>query len=143
MKSTKSSTISVILDTNVLVSAAIFGGTPFVCLEMARSGEFLFCTSPVLLNELARILRDKFDWLRERIIDFLEGLGEFAKVIEPTYRINLASDEPDNRVLEAAKTAEVDYIVTGDKKHLLSLKQFENTQILSPAEFVAKMSLKY
>ena len=44
-------------------------------------------------------------------------------------------DESDNRVLEAAVSAEVDYIVSGDE-HLLTLGSFQGIPILTPAEFV-------
>jgi predicted nucleic acid-binding protein len=41
--------------------------------------------------------------------------------------------------LEAALAAEADYIVSGDKKHLLALKEYEGIPILSPAEFLRKV----
>lgn len=46
------------------------------------------------------------------------------------------NDPSDNRILECAITAEADYIVTGDKNHLLPLKRYKNIRILSPSEFL-------
>lgn len=46
------------------------------------------------------------------------------------------NDPSDNKILECAITAEADYIVTGDKNHLLPLKRYKNTKIVSPSEFL-------
>jgi predicted nucleic acid-binding protein len=42
-------------------------------------------------------------------------------------------------VLECALAAEADYIVSGDKKHLLALREFRGISIVSPAEFLRKI----
>jgi predicted nucleic acid-binding protein len=39
-------------------------------------------------------------------------------------------DPDDNVILDAAYSGKADYIVTGDK-HLLALKEFKNTQIVT------------
>ena len=45
----------VVLDTNVVVSALIWGGTPFQLLQDA-AGDIDLCTSPALLAELHTVL---------------------------------------------------------------------------------------
>ena len=42
-------------------------------------------------------------------------------------------------VLECALAGEADYIVSGDKKHLLPLRQFREIPIVSPAEFLRRL----
>jgi predicted nucleic acid-binding protein len=42
-------------------------------------------------------------------------------------------------VLECALAAEADYIVSGDKKHLLALQQFQGISIVSPADFLRRI----
>ena len=42
-------------------------------------------------------------------------------------------------VLECALAGEADYIVSGDKKHLLPLRQFRDIPIVSPAEFLRRL----
>lgn len=51
-----------------------------------------------------------------------------------------SADPKDNRYLACAVDGEADYLVTGDKKHLLPLKQIGKTKIVSPAEFVELIS---
>jgi predicted nucleic acid-binding protein len=48
-------------------------------------------------------------------------------------------DPQDEMVLECALAAEVDVIVSGDKKHLLSLRRFRGIPILSPSEFLRSL----
>jgi predicted nucleic acid-binding protein len=42
-------------------------------------------------------------------------------------------------VLECALAAEADYIVSGGKKHLLPLRQFRDTPIVSPSDFLRRL----
>ena len=54
------------------------------------------------------------------------------------YRISvevIRSDPDDNRILECAKEAQAHFIVSGDP-HLLDLGRFEDTRILSPADYL-------
>jgi putative PIN family toxin of toxin-antitoxin system len=45
-----------VLDTNVIVSALIWGGIPFALLEARTEGLAELVTSPALLEELAEVL---------------------------------------------------------------------------------------
>ena len=55
----------IVLDTNVVVSALIWGGTPDKLMQMAIDGDVELCTSPELLDELRRVL------LRQHLISRL------------------------------------------------------------------------
>jgi predicted nucleic acid-binding protein len=39
-------------------------------------------------------------------------------------------------ILECAQAAGADYIVSGDKKHLLALREFRGIPIVGPADFL-------
>jgi putative PIN family toxin of toxin-antitoxin system len=57
---------------------------------------------------------------------FLRIMLQKASVIKVRIHFTHASEDPDdNMVLEAAYSAEVDYIVSGDK-HLLSMKELRD-----------------
>ena len=49
--------IAVVADTNVLISALLFGGLPGSFLDLAFMKAFQLVTSPVLLDELVEKLR--------------------------------------------------------------------------------------
>lgn len=127
----------VVFDTNVYLSAIIFGGTPRLCLDMARNQEIELYTSRAILLELLNKLRDKFFWSENEIKDVLEGLAKFVKLVLPKETLEvITKDLTDNRILEAASEAKVDFIVSGDKKHILPLKEFRGIKIVSPADFI-------
>lgn len=129
--------LKVVFDTNIYISAIIFGGNPKQCLELARTFEIeLFCSKAILF-ELAEKLQNKFRWSGAEVTEVIEGISRFIRVISPRIKVDLIkSDPPDNRILEAALEAKVDYIVSGDKKHLLSLTKFQNIHILSAKQFL-------
>jgi predicted nucleic acid-binding protein len=42
--------------------------------------------------------------------------------------------------LECALAGEADFIVSGDKQHLLALRQFQGIPIVSPADFLRRLA---
>jgi len=42
-------------------------------------------------------------------------------------------------ILECELAAEADYIVSGDKRHLLLLRQFRGIPIVSPSDFLRRL----
>lgn len=129
-------TKSVVFDTNIFISAIIFGGNPRRCLELARNGEVELFSSRAILLELAEKLREKFLWDETEIREVIEGLLIFGRVVSPEKKVKKAKDEDDNRILECALEAKADFIVSGDKKHLLSLEKFEGIPIISARQFL-------
>jgi putative PIN family toxin of toxin-antitoxin system len=129
--------LRVVFDTNIFVSAILFGGAPRLCLETARAGEFELIASRTILFELANALREKFRWSEEDINDVIVGLSKFVTVVQPTKKLAVIKEDPDdNRILDAAAEARANFIVSGDKKHILSLKKFHGIKILSASEFL-------
>jgi putative PIN family toxin of toxin-antitoxin system len=127
----------VVLDTNVFISALLFGGIPEEVIELVREKKIVLCTSNSILFELARILQVKFKFSRDAVLDVIFELKRIAKVVEPKNKLNIIKIDPsDNYVLECTVEAEADYIVTGDKKHLRALKKYKDIVILLPSEFI-------
>lgn len=127
----------VVFDTNIYLSAIIFGGNPRACLELARSGEISLFTGRAILLELAEKFRQKFLWEEEDINEVIEGLLAFVKIVSPQKSIKVIKEDPeDNRILECALEAKADYIISGDKKHLLALKIFKTIPIFPAQKFL-------
>lgn len=127
----------VVFDTNIYISAILFGGTPRLALELAREEAIQLYLSRQILLELAEKLREKFKWEEEDIEEVIERILFFAKLVKPQYKVDLIKVDPDdNLILECAEEAKVDFIVSGDKKHLLSLKSYKDISIISAKEFL-------
>lgn len=127
----------VVYDTNVYVSAFIYGGSPWRCLELAVEKEVELITSKEILEEFAKVLEKKFGWPEEKREKAVRRIVKYAIIVEPRKRLKKISNDPtDNRMLEAAEEGRADYIVTGDKKHILPLKKHKTAKILSPADFL-------
>ena len=127
----------ILLDTNVIISALLFGGKPRTMLQSVIKKQHVAVTSPVLLSELSDVLRKKFGFTKEKIAAVDQQLRKQCQVVFPTETIDVLSDMPDNRVLEAAVEGECEMIVTGDTD-LLVLKKYRAIRILTPDEFLKK-----
>ena len=132
--------LRVVLDTNVLISAILFGGKPRQILEKAIRGEIRLCISEPILEELKGVLRrSKFDYPPEVIQVILTEFTGIADSVNPPKTIGVVLEDPeDNRILECAVEAEANYIITGDL-HLLKLSRYRNIEVLNPVAFLEKL----
>ena len=130
----------VVLDTNVLIFALISSGPPRSVVGMCRIGDILLVTSDAILTELAEVLRRKFQWESDRVAVLLEEIRSFALVVLPGQTVQkIRGDPADNRVLECALEGRVDFIVSGDTRHLQPLDVFEGIPIISPFAFMRRV----
>lgn len=53
---------------------------------------------------------------------------------------NLPRDVSDTKFLTLAEHAAADYLVTNDRRHLLKLKRYGSTRIITPARFLRELS---
>lgn len=125
----------VLLDTNVLVSAILFGGVPRSLLERGIRGELEVVTSPTLMDELEELLDRKFGFPAEAARQVRAELELLAEVVRPRVVPRVLRDPDDDEVLAAALTGDADVIVTGDTD-LLELGSHRGVQILTPRDFL-------
>jgi putative PIN family toxin of toxin-antitoxin system len=106
-------------DSNILISALVFGGNPLRLLEMALNGEVSLFISDAILQETLRVLLDKFQLSKERLA-WAEGyINACTTRVKPSGTVDAVKDDPDdNRILECAEAAGCECIVTGDLNRL-------------------------
>jgi putative PIN family toxin of toxin-antitoxin system len=126
---------TVILDTNVLISA---------CLKTGSLPDLVF--RHVLLHQ--KLALSKEVWAeysevlhRERFVSFagfnqaaealLINLAHAGEWFEPSITIHKMYDPGDNKFLELAIEANADFLLTGNSKHF-DFDAFQDTLILSP-----------
>ena len=130
----------VVLDTNVIVSALNFPGNERLALELALRGRFEFYLSRFILEEVAGVLTRKFGWDNERADQVLQGIENDAAVIDPARLPELiAGGHADNRTLECAVSANADYLVTGDRRHLLPIEEHRGIKIVNAPRFLSAL----
>jgi putative PIN family toxin of toxin-antitoxin system len=129
--------VRVVLDTNVYISAILFGGNCEEILRLANLGSFDLLLSKDILLEIKSVLKNKFNWTRKQVTTTISYLKDIATEIKPDISLDIVHDDPsDNKVIECALAGKAHYIVTGDRNHLLPLKKYKNIKIISPAEFL-------
>ncbi|MEK7711876.1 MAG: putative toxin-antitoxin system toxin component, PIN family [Pseudomonadota bacterium] len=136
----------VVLDTGILIAALITADTsPDQVYQAWRKKRFTLVTSVWQLGEFRRASR------YERVKKFLtpteagnlvNGLKRHATVLTELPDVDLSRDPHDNPVLAMAITGEADYLVTGDRRGLLSLKRVGTTRIITAAEFLKILKKK-
>ena len=133
--------MKVVFDTNVVASATFWRGAPFDCLAAWVQRRFEIVVSPALLaeyHETIEALRQTYP--NRPSVAWAEALTDAATLVFPVERARRATPDPDDEmILECALAAEVNVIVSGDKKHLLSLRRFRGIPILSPSDFLRSL----
>jgi uncharacterized protein len=132
--------LKIVCDTNVLISALVFsGGLPDKILRAILANRLVHFISPDLLGELVLVLQKKFRLPPAERVRIVELITDNSTMVYPVERLALIKSDPtDNRVLECAVEARAQFLVSGDKKHLLPLIRVKQVRIVSPAEFVCQ-----
>lgn len=128
----------VVIDTNVLISGFYWGGTPKKIIDFWKKEKFNHYVSPGSATELVNLLI-RFGTPQNKIRNLKNLLVNHSYKVIPKQKVRLCRDPKDNQFLELCLAASVDYLVTGDKD-LLSLKKFKSTLILTPKQFLDKIT---
>jgi uncharacterized protein len=124
-----------VFDTNVLVSALLgTGSAPAQLLALWQRGRYQLLTADLQLEELRRVTR--YPQIRKRLRpaqagELVNALYELAERVEPLPGVTASPDPADNLLLAIAQAGRADYLVSGDKRHLLALKRHGKAQIVT------------
>ena len=129
----------VILDTNVLL-VALPSCSPYrLIFDRLLEGAYQLCLSNEILTEYEEKIAERYD--AEAVKDLLGVLLLLPNVrqIIPYFRWNLIENDPDdNKFVDAAISANVDYLVTNDKHfNILKTLDFPKIHLCKAEEFKA------
>ncbi len=125
----------VVLDSNVIISGFLFGGSPARIIECVLAGRIACFTSLPILDEVRDVLqRPKFGLSPDQALTLIEELHDLCIIVSPSRRIRAVEADPaDNAILECAVAADAEFVVSGDS-HLLDLGRWRHIRILSPPD---------
>ena len=128
--------LKIVCDTNVIVSSLLSEyGNPRRIVDAAIEKRIANHTSPEMLKELAKVLKEYLEFSDENIQSTIGVVLGYSLQTNPTERIREVMKDPkDDIVLECAVACDADFIVSGDR-HLWELKEFRGIKIVKPAEF--------
>jgi uncharacterized protein len=134
-----------VLDSSVLVSAFLTPqGAPGRVLDAAERGVFVVCLSPEILTEMHHVLvrepklKARYGYGKEHVEALCEGLVAIAELVGglPELAGAVPLDPKDDMVVATAVAAGADYLINGDRWHLLALGQYEGIRIITPRRFL-------
>ncbi len=132
----------VVLDTNVLVSAAIMPDGKSDKILRQAGIKFELLTNDYIFSELAHVLgrrhiqrkyRDRVTTENQK--EYFAALRATAQRVETRTSLEVVADPKDNAILACAVDGQAGYLVTGDP-HLLALREFAAIKIVTPAQFL-------
>ena len=129
----------IMLDTNIIISAGIFGGGRLSELTLIIADKFNLVLSSAIVEELRIVVQRKFPNKMPIMEQFLKRLSyeisytpsNIDEDIYPKIR-----DKKDYPILASAIIADVDILITGDKD--FSPIDVERPEIMSITEFSQK-----
>jgi putative PIN family toxin of toxin-antitoxin system len=137
--------VRLILDTNIVVSALIWGGIPDRFLQAAAIGDIELATSPALIQELSEVLSRGHlaPRLVEKRASVERAIALYAELAIPVTPLAIPrvvpGDPDDDHVIACAIAAHADMIVSGDHD-LLELRSHHGIVILTAAEALARIA---
>jgi len=123
--------VSIVADTNIVVSVLLWKGNESKIVGLAEEGKIKLLTSATLLDELKKVLMyERFGLDKKTVDDNVRYILVISEIISPKRRLAvIREDLADNRVLECAVRGKARYIVSGDR-HLLRLKEFKGIKVV-------------
>jgi putative PIN family toxin of toxin-antitoxin system len=129
-----------VIDTNIFISALLAETSlPAHLVVLWRDGRFDLLTSIDQLDELRRVTR--YPKIRERLAPALAGrlineVRDLAVLVRDLPVATASADPNDNYLLSMAAAGSADFLVTGDKRDLLSLTVYKGTRIITVRDFL-------
>lgn len=131
----------VVLDTNILISALLSkDGSAALCLRYWTEKRFDLISSDWQIEELRRV--SKYKEIRKylkhsEVGTLINAINRKALVIEDLPTVSYSIDVDDNPIIASAIKGKANYIVSGDKNHLLELSLVDSIPILSLQKFIS------
>jgi putative PIN family toxin of toxin-antitoxin system len=128
--------LRLVIDTNVLVSAALKpGGLQRTVFLLATAKPARWYVSKPIMEEYAAVLARSELKIRKNLrLQFIQPIKNHTYSVTPSRLPQLTTDPDDNIFLECADAARADYLVTGNQRHFPRF--WKKTKIIHSREFL-------
>ena len=132
--------IKIFIDTNIFISAFFFDSNERKIVTH-RSKKIKYFTSEQVIDEIQSVLLNKFNVDENTIKEFVAKIMLEFVLVRPDYNLNIIiRDKKDTNILKSSIAANCKYLITGDKD-LLTLKQIENTKIITSKQLIELLKI--
>ena len=132
--------MNIVIDTNVVISAILFGGTPGRLIDLWKTRRIVPIIGEEIMTEYIRVLAYPKFMLSEEEINYIiqQEILPFFKVVKSVSGPAIIIKDPDDdKFIQCAQAGNAKIIISGDR-HLLALKSHHNIKILTPIQFLQK-----
>lgn len=136
-------TLRALCDTNVLVSAFIAGGPPSRVIESSIERRIELVLADPVLAEFERVMIVKLGFEPGRVREITALLLDIAvaRINAPKDQVEAITGDPDDDVvLACGVSAGVHVIVSGDRRHMLPVREHRGIHIISPQALLAELA---
>lgn len=126
----------VIIDTNILISAAISGRKPEEVINfIIASSDYEWIVSPSILDEYVQVLnRPKLKLNSQQKQRWLDLIDRVTILVNVDRKVDFDRDPKDAKLIECAIAADADFLITGDRD-FEEIQEIGNTLIISVSLF--------
>jgi putative PIN family toxin of toxin-antitoxin system len=124
------------LDSNVYISAVVYGGEPKRLMDMGLEGKIRMFITDEILAETSRVLIDKFKFDAEDRLPKAQAYIKRTERVVPAVKLDVVKDDSDdNKILECAVHSNSEKVITNDGD-LLRMKIYAGIRIMKVNEFL-------
>jgi len=128
--------MKIIIDTNILISAAVADGKPETTINsIISNSDYEWIVSEEILAEYNEVLyRKKLKLSDTKRTEWLTLIRDSTKLIEVNLMVNFKRDPKDAKFIALAMVSEADFLITGDKD-FSEMTELPKTVIVSVSLF--------
>jgi putative PIN family toxin of toxin-antitoxin system len=128
--------IKAVIDTNILLNSIPKKGSLRWLYDAFQNEEFIWVFSNEIITEYAKVINREFSKQAMEVVFSILLTAVNTQRFEPSYKWQLVSDDPDdNKFVDCALGANVDYLVSNDRhlRNLLKIKDlFPPVPVVTP-----------
>lgn len=130
----------IVLDTNVVVSAAFFGGPPRRVVDAWTDGKVQVVLTPLIFDEYLRVCqRLSSTYANTDYQPLLTAfLAQGLLIADPARADAITQDADDDKFMRCALAADAT-VVSGDR-HLLEADGWQGVRVRTPAQIMADLA---